>query len=122
MTSSAKNVDEYLAEIPAGRVAACTRIRELCLKYLTELREDMSYGMPCYMPHAGGEAPVAWSSQKQNIALYILKTNVLDKYRHHFPKSAIGKGCIRYRKPDKIDFDLVEQMIRDSAEIPGEIC
>lgn len=80
----------------------------------------MEYGMPGYV--RGEKLEVAFACQKNNIALYILKKPVLDKYRDRFPKSRIGKGCIRYPSPDKIDFDLVEKMLLDSEKSDDKIC
>jgi hypothetical protein len=34
----------------------------------------------------------------------------------------MGKGCLRFRNPDKIDFDLVQSMLRMTAATPGKIC
>jgi hypothetical protein len=34
----------------------------------------------------------------------------------------MGKGCLRSRNPDKIDFDLVRSMLRMTAAIPGKAC
>jgi uncharacterized protein YdhG (YjbR/CyaY superfamily) len=80
----------------------------------------MEYGMPSYSRN--GIVEVAFASQKNNIALYVLKQDVLDDYRDHFPKSAIGKGCIRYHNPDKIKFDMVEEMLVKTRESTGEVC
>lgn len=122
MTSAANTVDEYLDEVPDERKEAIKRIRELCLSELPGYSETMEYGMPTYRLQAEGEASVAFASQKNNISLYILKKDVLDQYRHHFAKSAIGKGCIRYKNPKKIDFELIKEMLKASFQSDAEIC
>jgi hypothetical protein len=33
-----------------------------------------------------------------------------------------GKGCIRFRRPDRIDFALVEKLLRDTAASAEEPC
>ena len=43
-------------------------------------------------------------------------------YRDAFPKSNIGKGCIRYANPDKIDFDLVKTMLIETRKSKGQVC
>lgn len=63
MQSKAKNVTDYLQEIPEER-------RE-CLATLTGYEERMDYGGPCYKKN--GVAEVGFASQKNYIALYILK-------------------------------------------------
>lgn len=119
MTSNAATVDEYLYEVPAERRDALSRIRSLCRDCLTGFTEDMRYGMPSYSRENVVE--VAFASQKQNIAFYVLRTNVLDQYRNLFPKSAIGKGCIRYRNPDKIDFSIIAGMLDKTVTDTGEV-
>ena len=120
MASNAASVDEYLTEVPSGRREALRRIRALCIDRLTGFREDMSYGMPSYSRENVVE--VAFASQKQNIALYVLRSQVLDQYRDRFAKSAVGKGCIRFRNPDKIDFDMVAEMLEKTVTDSGEVC
>ena len=120
MTSKAETVEAYLAEAPAERREALERVRALCRDRLTGFAEDMRYRMPSYSRENVVE--VAFASQKQNIALYILRTNVLDQYRDRFAKSAIGKGCIRYRNPDTIDFDMIAEMLDRTVTDTGEVC
>jgi hypothetical protein len=48
MQSTAATVDEYLQTVPAERLAALIRIRELCLATLRGYEESMQYGGPTY--------------------------------------------------------------------------
>jgi uncharacterized protein YdhG (YjbR/CyaY superfamily) len=120
MQSKAKTVSAYLDEVPADRRPALARLRQLCLQHLTGFEESMDYGEPCYSRN--GVAEVGFASQKNNIALYILRKDVLDTHRDAFPKSNIGKGCIRYRNPDKIDFNLVKTMLIETRKSKGQVC
>jgi uncharacterized protein YdhG (YjbR/CyaY superfamily) len=120
MQSKAATVDQYLAEAPEERRDALERIRRLCRKHLTGFTESMTYGMPCYS--RAGVVEVAFASQKNNIALYLLRKDVLDVYRGEFPASAIGKGCIRYRNPERIDFDRIGKMLKDTKKAKGPVC
>jgi hypothetical protein len=69
-----------------------------------------------------GVVEVAFASQKQNIALYILRKDVLDTHRSAFPASALGKGCIRFRNPATINFTIVRALLEGTASASGEIC
>jgi uncharacterized protein YdhG (YjbR/CyaY superfamily) len=120
MQSDAKTVSEYLKEVPQERTAALAHIRELCQEHLPEFDESMQYGMPSYS--RDGTVEVAFASQKNNISFYVLRTDVLDQYRDQFPASAIGKGCIRYRNPDRIDFSMVQEMLVKTNKSTGEVC
>ncbi|NJN44043.1 MAG: DUF1801 domain-containing protein [Anaerolineae bacterium] len=120
MQSTAPTVKEYLTEVPEERLTALEQLRALCLKHLKDFDENMSYGMPGYS--RDGEVEVALLSQKNNIALYILRTDVLNPRRELFAKSNIGKGCIRYPNPNKIDFQLVADMLEETASSKGPVC
>jgi uncharacterized protein YdhG (YjbR/CyaY superfamily) len=112
----------YLAEAPAERRAALTELRELCRTTLTGFGESMSYGGPCYS--RDGEVEVGFASQKHFIGLYILGTDVLDAHRNLLKGRGVslGKGAIRYSKPGRIDFRVVEMVLRATRESTGPIC
>ena len=122
MQSTAKNVNEYLDEVPAERKAVLTKLRRLCRASLKEFEETMMYGMPVYVRN--GQAEVSFASQKNFIALYILKKDVMDSHRDLLKVKGVslGKGCIRYSKPEKIDFKVVEMMLKATQESASAIC
>lgn len=120
MQSKANSVDEYLQEVPDDRKSALERLRSLCQEHLSAFEEGMTYGVPGYSRN--GEVEVGFASQKHNIALYILRKDILDEHRAAFPPSAIGKGCIRYRNVAKIDYALVNEMLRKIAASIGPVC
>ena len=112
MQSNAPDVDSYLDEVPRDRLPTLQEIRRLCQESHPDYAESIQYHMPSYSKN--GIVEIAFASQKQNIALYILKEGVVNRYRSKFSKSAIGKGCIRFRNPEKVDFDLVKKMLEYS--------
>ena len=120
MTSDAKSVDAYLDEIPTDRKSAVERLRSLIKETHPDATESMEYGMPSYLRN--GVMEVALASQKQNIALYILKEGVMNSYRDRFPKSAMGKGCLRLRNPEKIDFELMREILAAASASDEEPC
>lgn len=122
MQSSAKTVTDYLQEVPAERQAALTQLRDLCRKTLTGFDEAMTYGMPGYARN--GEVEVGFASQKHFIALYILKTDVMAAHQDRLKVKGVslGKGCIRYSKPEKIDFVVVESLLKATLESDNAIC
>ena len=122
MQSSAKTVPAYLKEVPAERKAALKQLRDLCRATLTGFKESMDYGGPCYSRN--GVVEVGFASQKHFIGLYILRTDVMNAHRYllNVPGITLGKGCIRYSKPEKIDFNVVEKMLKATVESLGEVC
>lgn len=121
MRSEAKNVDDYLQDVPEDRREALEQLRELCLEILDGYDENMEYGMPSYKK-SDGEIEVAFASQKNYISFYVLKEEVLNKHRETLKGLSVGKGCIRYTRPGKIDFNIVKQLLVDSRQFDSEIC
>ncbi|MEO8354437.1 MAG: DUF1801 domain-containing protein [Chloroflexota bacterium] len=106
----------YIEESPAERPETLTRLRDLCRALLTDFEETMDYGGPCYS--RGGGVEVGFASQKHFIGLYILRTDVMNAHKH----ISFGKGAIRYSRPERIDFAVVEKMLRATQESTGPIC
>jgi uncharacterized protein YdhG (YjbR/CyaY superfamily) len=122
MQSTAKDVSSYLQEVPKERYETLEKLRRLCLDVLESYQESMDYGMPCYKKNSIAE--VGFASQKHFIALYILKKDVLDAQRDSLKVKGVslGKGCIRYSKPDKINFELVKKLLVGTVASTSEIC
>jgi uncharacterized protein YdhG (YjbR/CyaY superfamily) len=121
MQSSAKTVPAYLKEVPEERKAALKQLRDLCRLTLIGFKETMSYGMPGYSRN--GVMEVAFASQRNFIALYILRMDVMNAHRYllNIPGVTFGKGCIRYSKPEKIDFNVVERLLKATLASEGEV-
>ena len=58
-------------------------------------------------------------AEKHFIGLYILRTDVMNAHRYllNIPGVTLGKGCIRYSKPEKIDFKVVESLLKATGEV-----
>lgn len=119
--STAENVDGYLGEAPEARKYALARLRDLCRAELTGFDEVMAYGMPGYV-RRGGELEIGFAGQKQYISFYLLRTDVREAFEDRLAGQDMGKGCLRFRKPENIDFDLVRDLLRATAAEPGTIC
>ena len=64
--------------------------------------ESMVYGMPSY--ERRGQVQVGFGKQARYLSLYILKQPVFEAHRAELGGLGLGKGCIRYRQPDQIDW------------------
>ena len=122
MQSQAKDVTTYIEEAPAERQTVLRKLRELCRTHLTGFIENMEYGGPTYS--RDGEVEVGFTSQKHFIGLYILRTDVMNAHKDQLTGkgASIGKGAIRYSKPERIDFNVVESMLRATVKSTGPVC
>jgi len=119
MTSKAPDVATYIAEVSTDRRPAMEKLRGLC-RQMKGFEECMEYGMPCYK--RDGAAVVAFASQKQYIALYVGKKGVVDEFRPALAAASFGKGCIRFTKPEKIDFAVIAQLLQRTSESKETAC
>ncbi|MFC0108028.1 DUF1801 domain-containing protein [Kibdelosporangium aridum] len=120
VSSSAPDVQTFLDDAAPERQEALRRLRELCLTELAGFTETMQYGMPTYQRDGVGE--FAFASQKQYISLYVGRTDVVAAHAEQLASHNMGKGCLRFRNPAKIDFDLVRSLLRATAATRGPVC
>jgi uncharacterized protein YdhG (YjbR/CyaY superfamily) len=118
--SEAKTVGAYLKEVPEKRKPALKKIRQLCLELLPGYTESMAYNMPSYKREK--EVEVAFGSQKQHISLYFLKHEVMLQNKNRLKGLNHGKGCIRFANPNKIDFQLITDLLQQTVVSDGDIC
>ncbi|MFF0637291.1 iron chaperone [Nocardia sp. NPDC004151] len=118
--STASTVDDYLGELPEDRRPVVTQLRELCRDTLTGFREAMAYGMPVY--ERDGTAEIAFASQKHYISFYLMRSDLRETFAEHLDTKDMGKGCLRFRKPEAVDFDLLRTILEATAASRGTIC
>jgi len=132
MISKAKTVSEYIEELPPERKKSFKELRSVIKKNIPAgFKEGMGYGMVGFnVPHSiykegyhcDPKIPLPFmsiASQKNFIAVYhmgIYSNPVLLKwFTDEFKKQSkskldMGKGCIRFKKPEEIPFKLIGEL------------
>ncbi|HJV42916.1 DUF1801 domain-containing protein [Caulobacter sp.] len=106
--SKAASVDDFMQEVAPERRPALDRLRALCLERFGADSEGMAYGMPAY---GDPKAPfVAFNSQKQYVAVYPGRA-ALDAFAERLAGVDRGAGCMRWRRPEAIDFALIADIL-----------
>jgi uncharacterized protein YdhG (YjbR/CyaY superfamily) len=118
--SGTATVEDYIAEAVPDRRPSLELLRELCLDELQGFEEAMRYGMPSYL--RDGAVEIAFASQKAYISFYVLRQDALDANLDRVQGLSLGKGCIRFRTPDRIDADTVRAFLSSTAKSTGSIC
>jgi uncharacterized protein YdhG (YjbR/CyaY superfamily) len=118
--SDATSVAEYLRTVDAARRPALKRLRELCREHLRGWEERMQWGMPGYGP-SGADPVVSFNCQVRHIAFYAGPTAVA-RFKDRLKGVDTGKGCVRYRNPAAIDFDVVADMLKEIRARGGPMC
>lgn len=135
VTSNAKTVEEYLAELPPERRQVIAEVREIILENLPSgYTETMNWGMISYeipledYPETYNRQPlnyVALAAQKNHYAVYmnsIYQDPEQEKIlREGFEKIGkkpdMGKSCVRFHKLDNIPLNVIGELI---ASTPPE--
>ena len=134
MQIKAKNVEDYIDQLPEDRKTVVSKIRDVIAENLPEgFSEAMSYGMIGYVVphsiypngyHVDPNLPLPFinlASQKNYIALYhsgvYADPELLDWFVAEFPKHAkrkldMGKSCIRFKHMDDVPYDLIGELVR----------
>lgn len=120
MQSQATTIDQYIAEAPAEHREALKLLRGLCVEELSGFDEAIRYGMPAYL--RGDVVEVGFASQKRYVSLYILRRAALKACSDQLAGLSVGKGCIRFRRPEQIDPAAVRALLQASARDTGPVC
>lgn len=133
MRIEANTPKEYIANCPEERKDALNQLREVIKNNLPEgFSEQMSYGMVGYVVphstypdgyHCNPQLPLpflSFASQKNFIGLYHMgiyaKPDLLKWFQDEWSKRNLGKldmgkSCIRFKKVEKIPFDLIGELL-----------
>jgi uncharacterized protein YdhG (YjbR/CyaY superfamily) len=117
-------VDAYVEQLPESRRAAVGVLRDLCRAHLEGFTEGMRYGMPGYWRGSveEGELEIGFAAQKQYLSFYVLRTDVLATHLPQLAGLSLGKGCVRYRRPDQLDETVVRSILEMTAATSGPVC
>ncbi len=109
MPLSPTTAHDYFELLPAERQMDMARLRHLVRKHWPKAKEDMAYGMPTY--HLSGQPVFAIASLKNHLSFYVIPYDLLSAFKHDLRTRDCGKSCIRFKRPDELDFALVERIV-----------
>lgn len=134
MQIPSKNADEYVKKVPADKQEAIKKLREVILKNLPKgFEETVGYGMMGYVVphsifpkgyHCDPKQPLPFAglaAQKNFVAFYhmgmyampdLLKWFVDEYPKHTDAKLDMGKSCVRFKKPEKIPYKLIGELMK----------
>lgn len=110
MPLSTSTAHEYFERLPEERQLPMARMRQLIRKHWPKAKEDMAYGMPTY--HLGSQPVFALASQKNHITFYVMPYDLLSAFKHDLRTRNCGKSCIRFRRLEEEDMDLLERIVK----------
>ena len=127
-------IQEYIDKIPEDRKQHFLKLRETISSNIPNgFEQQFSYGMIGFVVpfsiypngyHCNTKLPLPFmniANQKGFIALYhvgiYMKPELLEWFVSEFPKYSdqkldMGKSCIRFKKADKIPFELIGELVK----------
>ena len=127
MPEPAQTVDDYLASLPEGRREIVTAVHERVTAAVPDLEVKMwsrfiGYGSYHYVYASGREGdwfPIGLANNKGYVSLYICAGDedgyLAEQNADRLGKVDVGKSCIRFKRLDDLDLDVVEELCRRAA-------
>jgi hypothetical protein len=110
--STSTTVDAFMAEVQSERQdAVAGAVRRPPAR--VGGTDAVGYDGP-----AGRDNLVSFNNQKGYIALYAGRA-ALDPHRASLKHASFGGGCVRFPKPDRIDWPTVETIVKDAFRAKG---
>jgi hypothetical protein len=123
--------EEHLAGVEPPRREDVRRLHELITATAPELEVQASaaslgYGPFRYRYESGREGDshlVTVMNRKGYIAMYVNSaqdgTYVAERFAPQLPKVSIGKSCIRIKRVDDLDLDVLREVVRTAVATGG---
>lgn len=126
-----KNIQDYWASLPESRREILEKLHQIILETAPSLKPNFLYNMPGYgsfkyKNHKGESLDwptVAVASQKNYVSIYVCAVDkdgyLAEKYRARLGKVSVGRSCIRFKKMEDLDLDILKELIELAEKSPG---
>jgi hypothetical protein len=130
-SSDAATPQQYIDELQGERkddiVALDAMIRKRAPDLDPHMRSGMlGYGTYRYRYASGKEGEwfvIGLANQKRYISLYVCAADdqgyLAERFANRLPKADIGKSCVRFKRLEDLDADVVAEMIEETAKLGG---
>lgn len=119
----ATSTQEYFDLLAEPRKSEIKKIDAFIRKTVPNLKPTFLYNMPGYGKYhykskSGREGEwclLSLASQKNYISIYVCSLigdkYIAETYKDKLPKASVGKSCIRFKKFEDIDFDILKEIL-----------
>lgn len=126
--SKASTPTEYINELKGERKAFIKKMHAFIRKTVPSLKPHMNYGMIGYgafhYTYASGREGdwmvIALASQKNYVSVYVCLCDgsgyIPEKYKKKLGKVSVGKSCIRIKKPEDIDMNVLKIVLMEAEK------
>ena len=129
--SKATTVKEYLDAVPAERKELIDFLHDFIQKSAPSLKTFFAYNMLGYgkFPYVNyKKEPIEWpvialANQKNYVSIYVCSVvdgeYVAEKHKDELGKVSVGKSCIRFKKLEDVNLDVLKKVIKIAEKRPG---
>ncbi len=130
-SSDAATPQQYIDELQGERkddiVALDAMIRKRAPDLDPHMRSGMlGYGTYRYRYASGKEGEwfvIGLANQKRYISLYVCAADdqgyLAERFANRLPKADNGQSCVRFKRLEDLDADVVAEMIEETAKLGG---
>jgi uncharacterized protein YdhG (YjbR/CyaY superfamily) len=104
-----RDVDEYMAQLPADRRAVMEQLRATIRAASPDATELISYNMPAF--RLRGRFLVSYEAFKRHYSLFPWSDAMLEQLGEALRPYAVGKGTIRFPADEPIPVELVATIV-----------
>lgn len=127
----AKTYQEYVDALPPERREIFEALDTCIKKAAPSLKPNFLYNMPGYgsFPYKDYKKrlidwpTIAIASQKNYISIYICAVDkdgyIAEKFKDGLGKVNVGKSCIRFKKLEDLNMDVLEKILKIAEKSPG---
>jgi len=105
----AKDIDEYLAVVPAEQRAALEKLRKTIRAAAPQATESIGYGMPIFR-HQG--MLVGFAAFKNHCSFFPMSGSLIAAHRRDLARFETSKGTIRFTPSKPVPAALVKKFVR----------
>lgn len=131
--SEATTVNEYLESIPEERKKTILFLHDFIQKVSPELNSHFATNMLGYgsFPYRNYKKEliewpiIALANQKNYMSLYICSIEdgeyLAEKYKDKLGKVTVGKSCVRFKKLEDLNLQVLQMLLQKAAKLPDLI-
>lgn len=131
--TKADSVESYLDSVPAERKDIIDFLHQFIKKTVPKLEPHFAYNMIGYgkfkyINYKKQEAEwpiIALANQKNYVSVYVCAIDdgeyIAEKNADRLGKVSVGKSCIRLKKLEDVDLDVLKELLKQAAKSPGLI-
>lgn len=129
--TKAQSSKEYFDTLPEDRRKPMLFLDALIKEVSPSLKPNFLYNMPGYgsFTYKNNKKEelnwptIAIASQKNYISIYICAIDgdkyLSEKYKDKLGKVSVGRSCIRFKKLDDVNIDILTLVIKEAVKSPG---